>query len=191
MGDMARWEGDAPLRLERAALDLFAERGYERTTVAQIAERAGLTERSFYRHFPDKREVLFAGGAELEAHLVAAVSAAPPELAPVAVLLASFVTAQEVFRPRGFLLERAAAIRANPPLQERELVKLASLSIALASALERRGVEEHTARLAAEIGLLVLRSASQTWVENGHRPFAACVRVAADELHRLADRLPA
>src|ERR1700749_22000 len=112
---MARWEGNARSRLERAALDLFAEKGYDQTTVAQIAERAGLTERSFYRHYPDKREVLFAGD-ELESVLTAAVLAAPAEATPFEALLAAFPAAGEVIRPRDFLQVRAEVIAANPQL---------------------------------------------------------------------------
>src|SRR3954471_24094205 len=97
---MARWEGDAPGRLERAALALFHEQGYDRTTVAQIARRADLTERSFYRWFADKREVLFGGAEEFQAHLFSAVDAVPAGAAPLPALLAAFATAPEVIRPR-------------------------------------------------------------------------------------------
>src|SRR3954447_18436668 len=131
---MARWEGDTRARLERAALELFTEQGYDRTSVAQIAQRANLTERSFYRWFTDKREVLFAGD-ELEERLVAAVDAAPPGTGALPTLLTAFAVVPEVLLPREFLLERAAVIAASPPLQERELIKLAALSDALTAAL--------------------------------------------------------
>ena len=134
LGAMARWEGNARGRLERAALDLFTEQGYDRTTVAQIAKRANLTERSFYRWFTDKREVLFGGSEELEKCFVAAIEAAPEGTDPLTTLMAAFSTAPEVIRPRDFLLERSAVIAANPPLRERELIKLASLSQALSTA---------------------------------------------------------
>ncbi|WP_220447556.1 TetR/AcrR family transcriptional regulator [Nonomuraea diastatica] len=101
-----------------------ASQGFERTSVAQIARAAGLTERSFYRYFPDKREVLFAGN-ELQAHLVAQVEAADPGLTPIEALLATLGTADEIFRPREFLLRRVTVIAASPALAERDLIKLA------------------------------------------------------------------
>jgi AcrR family transcriptional regulator len=160
---MARWEGNARGRLERAALDLFTEQGYDRTTVAQIAKRANLTERSFYRWFPDKREVLF-GGDELEKQLVAAIEAVPAGTAALPTLLAAFPAAEDVVRPREFLIERTAVIAANPPLLERELIKIAGLSDALASALVQRGCDQRTARLATDVGLAVFRQAGARWL---------------------------
>jgi AcrR family transcriptional regulator len=162
---MARWEGNARGRLERAALDLFTEQGYDRTTVAQIARRANLTERSFYRWFPDKREVLF-GGDELEKALVTAIEAVPADTAPLPALLAAFPAAREVIRPREFLRERSAVIAANPPLLERELIKLADLERALIAALVERGSDEQTARLAIDVGLAVFRLAARRWLDD-------------------------
>ncbi|HEY3867526.1 MAG TPA: TetR/AcrR family transcriptional regulator [Actinocrinis sp.] len=161
---MARWEGNARGRLERAALDLFTEQGYDRTTVAQIAGRANLTERSFYRWFPDKREVLFGGAGELQERFVAAIEAAPEGTDPLTMLMAAFSTAPEVIRPRDFLRERSAVVAANPPLQERELIKLASLSQALTAALQNRGHSRQTARLATDAGMAILRLASERWM---------------------------
>src|SRR3954470_94325 len=123
LGHMARWEGNTRGRLERAALDLFTEQGYDRTTVAQIARRANLTERSFYRWFTDKREGLFAGD-EVEERFLAAIDAVPASTAALSTLLSAFATAPDVLRPREMLVERSAVIAANPPLQERELIKL-------------------------------------------------------------------
>ncbi|MFB8278016.1 TetR/AcrR family transcriptional regulator [Nocardia colli] len=161
---MARWKGNTRGRLERAALDLFTEQGYDRTTVAQIAKRADLTERSFYRWFPDKREVLFGGGEELEQCFVAAIEAAPAGTGPLGMLIAAFSKAPEVIRPREFLRERSAVIAANPPLLERELIKLDDLSQALIAALERRGTQTREARLATEAGLAILREAGLRWM---------------------------
>ncbi|MGH8918969.1 MAG: TetR/AcrR family transcriptional regulator, partial [Actinomycetes bacterium] len=132
---MARWEGNARGRLEQAALALFEEQGYDRTTVAQIAQRANLTERSFYRWFADKREVLFGGSRELEEQFASAIEAVPPDTGALPTLLAAFVTAPRVFRPREFLMRRAAVLTANPPLHERELIKLALISEAVTTAL--------------------------------------------------------
>src|SRR6266536_3705280 len=114
---MPRWESDAQGRLERAALELFETQGFERTSVAQIARTAGLAERSFYRYFPDKREVLFAGN-ELEAHLVAQVEAVDPEVTPLEALLTALGTADEVCPSREFLLRRTRVIAASPALAE-------------------------------------------------------------------------
>lgn len=179
---MARWEGDARGRLERAALDLFTEQGYDRTTVAQIAKRANLTERSFYRWFTDKREVLFGGSEDLEEHFVAAIEAAPEGTDPLTTLLAAFSKAPEVIRPRDFLRQRSAVIAANPPLQERELIKLASLSRALTVALENRGCSAQTARLATDAGLAILRLASERWMADENADHARLLSDGAADL---------
>ena len=184
---MARWETDGRGRLERAALELFTEQGYDRTTVAQIAQRAGLTERSFYRHYADKREVLFGGGGnELESHLVASVSAAPVELGPLEVILTALAAAHELFRPREFLTKSAAVIAANAPLRERQLIKLASMSTALVAALMRRGVDPHSAQLAADMGMSVSRLAAERWVADDTIPFAEHFARSAEQLRRIA-----
>jgi AcrR family transcriptional regulator len=179
---MARWEGNTRGRLERAALDLFTEQGYDRTTVAQIAHRANLTERSFYRWFTDKREALFGGGEELERAFVAAMAGVPDGTGPLATLLAAFATASEVFRPREFLRERAAVIAANPPLQERELIKLASLSRTLTSALVDRGHDEPTARLATDAAMAIFRLAGDRWMTTEDADYAALLSASATDL---------
>ena len=161
---MARWEGNTRDRLQRAALDLFTEQGYDRTTIAQIARRANLTERSFYRWFADKREVLFGGSEELEKQLVSAIEAVPEGTGALPTLLAAFPSSREVIRPREFLRERSAVIAANPPLLERELIKLAGLSDALTAALVARGHDLATARLATDVGMAVFRLAAQRWL---------------------------
>lgn len=191
---MARWEGNARGRLEQAALDLFEEQGYDHTTVAQIAERANLTERSFYRWFTDKREVLFGGSQELQTQLVTAIDAVPSGTGALPTLLAAFATAPRVFRPREFLLRRAAVIAANPPLHERELIKLASISEAITTALLRRGCDGETARLATDIGLAVLRLTTRRWMAEEHADYAGFAEAlsasAADLLAVAADGLP-
>src|SRR5689334_608251 len=126
---VGRWEPDAKSRLERAALELFAEHGFEQTTVAEIAERAGVTARTFFRHFSDKREVLFAGQEGLTAAFVSAIAAAPPDASPSALVaraldgLARFFPAER----RDFARRRHAVVAAHPGLQERELHKLSGL----------------------------------------------------------------
>ncbi|GAA2090296.1 TetR/AcrR family transcriptional regulator [Kitasatospora saccharophila] len=178
---MPRWESDAQGRLERAALDLFETQGFERTSVAQIARTAGLTERSFYRYFPDKREVLFAGD-ELETHLVARVEAADRSLPPIEALLAALGTADEVFRPREFLLRRVKVIAANPALAERDLIKLADIADALARALERRGVEPGKARFVIDVAIAVARRATSRWLAEPDAAFSELVAQAVAEL---------
>src|SRR4030081_285282 len=161
---MGRWEPDARGRLEQAALALYGERGFEQTTVAEIAARAGLTERTFFRHFADKREVLFAGSGSLQDLLVSTLSStpdSPPPIEPVAA--APHAAGALLQEARDFALQRQAVIAANPELQERELIKLASLSAALADTLRRRGVRDPAASLAAEAGIAVFRIAFEPW----------------------------
>jgi AcrR family transcriptional regulator len=178
---MPRWESDAQGRLERAALELFETQGFERTSVAQIASAAGLKERSFYRYFPDKREVLFAGD-ELEAHLVAQVEATDPALTPIEALLTALGRAEEVFRPREFLLRRVKVIAANPALAERDLIKLAGIADALAGALEHRGVEPGRARFSVDVVLAVHRRAASRWLAEPDATLAQLLSQAAAEL---------
>ena len=137
---MGRWEPNARGRLEQAALELFVERGFEQTTVAEIAQRAGLTERTFFRHFTDKREVLFAGGSALQELLVTGVAQAPDGTAPLDAVSASLQAAAPMLQQRGdYPSQRQAVIAANPELQERELIKMAGLAAAMAVALRDRG----------------------------------------------------
>ncbi|MET9889143.1 TetR family transcriptional regulator [Streptomyces sp. NPDC006465] len=163
---MGRWQPDARGRLERAALELYVERGFERTSVAEIAERAGLTERTFFRHYADKREVLFAGSSALQEVLVGAVAGAPEPVAPMEAVAAALEAAAGVLQERQeHARRRQAVIDANTELQERELIKLASLSTALADALRQRGVDDATASLSAEVGIAVFKIAFRRWVE--------------------------
>jgi AcrR family transcriptional regulator len=162
---MGRWEPDARGRLLKAALELYGERGFEQTTVAEIATRAGLTERTFFRHFADKREVLFAGSGALQELLVGAVAKAPAPLAPIDAAAAGIEAAGAAIQEGGELPhQRAAIIAASAELQERELIKLASLASALADALRRRGVPEPAASLTAEAGIAVFRIAFERWI---------------------------
>ncbi|MFD3525152.1 TetR/AcrR family transcriptional regulator [Streptomyces sp. NPDC058653] len=178
---MPRWESDGKGRLERAALELFETQGFERTTVAQIARTAGLTERSFYRYFPDKREVLFAGN-ELEAHLVARVEASDPVLTPIEAVLTALGTADEVFQSREFLLRRVKVIAASPALAERDLIKLADIADALARALRSRGVEPGKARFIIDVAMAISRRATSRWLADPDAAFSALVAQAAAEL---------
>jgi AcrR family transcriptional regulator len=184
---MARWEPDSRGRLRQAALDLYGERGFEATTVAEIARRAGLTERTFFRHFADKREVLFAGSEALEEALVRAVADAPAEAPPLDAVAAGLEAAgAQLPQRRASARQRQAIIAANPELQERELIKFASLSTALAEALRGRGVEDPTASITAEVGIAVFRVAFERWIDEANeRDFAALVRDSLDELRAV------
>jgi len=167
---MGRWEPDARGRLERAALELYLERGFERTSVAEIAERAGLTERTYFRHYADKREVLFAGSSALQELLVGTVARAPEAATPMEAVAAALEAAAAVLQERQeHARRRQAVITANPELQERELIKLASLSAALADALRQRGVDDASASLAAEAGVAVFKIAFRRWTEQAER----------------------
>jgi AcrR family transcriptional regulator len=186
---MGRWEPNAPGRLQQAAYELYTERGYDQTTVAEIAARAGLTERTFFRHFADKREVLFEGGDRFTATLVDAVDAAPPEATALESVTAGIEAAGSVFPAVELVRRRQALLQANSELQERELIKLASLATSLAEALRRRGVSDTTAELAAETAVTVLRIALTRWIEDpGERPWEIHVREAMDELRGLTTR---
>ncbi|WP_405915149.1 TetR family transcriptional regulator [Streptomyces sp. NBC_00728] len=163
---MGRWQPDARGRLERAALELYVERGFERTSVAEIAERAGLTERTFFRHYADKREVLFAGSSVLQEALVGAVAGAPESVTALDAVAAALGAAAAVLQERQeHARRRQSVIDANTELQERELIKLASLSTALAGALRQRGVDDASAGLAAEVGIAIFKIAFRLWVD--------------------------
>ncbi|GAB3158716.1 TetR/AcrR family transcriptional regulator [Amycolatopsis sp. NPDC004378] len=184
---MARWQPNAPERLVVAALDLFAERGYESTTVIEIAERAGLTKSTFFRHFPDKREVLF-GGDTLAGLLADGIVAAPAGAAPLdAIAHALDELGRRTFTPdrREFSARRQAVIAANPELREREALKGLSLTAAMASALERRGVPDPASRVAAQLGALVMAIAYERWTETGGE-FGELVRGALGEVRTAA-----
>jgi AcrR family transcriptional regulator len=182
---MGRWEPNASGRLRAAALELYVERGYEQTTVAEIAARAGLTARTFFRHFADKREVLFAG-SPLQEVLVAALDAAPASASPMEAVAAALDAAAEVLTDHEFSRLRQVVIAANAELQERELIKLATLSVALADGLRKRGVADPVARLAAETGIAVFRVAFERWVsEPEDRALARLLRESFDELKAL------
>src|SRR5579859_78696 len=170
--EVGRWEPNARGRLEQAAMELYVERGFEETTVADIAHRAGLSERTFFRHFADKREVLFAGASALQEHLVSAVASAPESLAPmdaVASGLHAVAALLQERRGREFARQRQAIIAANAELRERELIKMAALAAATAGALRRRGAREPAASLTAEAGIAVFRIAFERWVTGKQR----------------------
>jgi AcrR family transcriptional regulator len=181
---MGRWEPNARGRLAQAAFALYGERGFEQTTVAEIAERAGLTERTFFRHFADKREVLFAGADALQELLVSTVANAPDSMAPIDAVAAAVEAAGEFLQEGGELpRQRQAIIAASAELQERELIKLASLASALAEVLRQRGVEDPAATLTAEAGIAVFRVAFERWInDTDQQDLAQVMRESLDEL---------
>jgi AcrR family transcriptional regulator len=168
----------------QAAFALYGERGFDQTTVAEIARRAGLTERTFFRHFADKREVLFAGADALRELLVSTVAKAPGSLAPIDAAAAGLEAAGALIQDGGELArERQAIIAASAELQERELIKLASLAAALAGALRERGVEEPAASLTAEAGIAVFKVAFERYVEEtNQQDLPQLIRESLDEL---------
>ena len=188
---MTRWEPNASGRLQRAALELYSERGYDQTTVAEIAKRAGLTERTFFRYFADKREVLFYGAGMLQDRLVQGIEDAPDGLPPLAVVGAALEAAVGPFEEASdFSRRRQAIITANPELQERELIKLAALAAALADALRGRGVSDPAASLAAEAGIAVFKIAFLRWAaqpgDPGEQTLILLIRQSLAELKTVA-----
>ena len=189
---MVRWQPDSRGRLEQAALALYAENGFENTTVAEIAARAGLTERTFFRHFADKREVLFWGASALQDLLVNAVTGAPKEAAPLEAVAVALEAAGAVLEQRrDFSRPRQRVIAASPELRERELIKLAALAAALADALRQRGVGDPAATLTAEAGIAVFRVAVERWTtETPPRDLAELIGESLDELRAVTAAKP-
>jgi len=187
---MARWEPDARGRLVKAAMDLFQERGYGRTTVEGIAARAGLTERTFFRYFTDKREVLFSGSKDLEKTLVDMIANAPKDAAPFDVVAGAFEAAGanlQALRDFSHVRARHALVVGHAELRERELIKFASLVATATEALHARGVSEPAASLAAEAGLAVFKVGFERWVgQKKPQDLAAHIRAARDALKAVA-----
>jgi AcrR family transcriptional regulator len=185
---MVRWEPNAQGRLGQAAFELFAERGFEQVTVAEIAERAGLTERTFFRYFADKREVLFAGSAAFQDLFVSAVAGAPDAAPPIDAVAAALQAAAAPFTAHeDGARRRAAIIAAHPELRERELIKLAVVAAAVADALRRRGVAEPAASLTAEAGIAVFKIAFEAWINDpAGRDLPQLITQSLDELKLVA-----
>jgi AcrR family transcriptional regulator len=167
---MARWEPNARERLQQAAMRLFEERGYDRTTVGEIAERAQLTERTFFRYFADKREVLFSGSALFEKTILDAIAGASKGTGPLEVVVSAFGAMVPWFdEHRAHARKRKALIAAHAELRERELIKLASLRSAIGGSLRGRGLNKATADLVAEAGITVFTNAFERWVEDARK----------------------
>jgi AcrR family transcriptional regulator len=168
---MGRWEPDARGRLAKAALELYAEQGFDQTTVAEIAARAGLTERTFFRHYADKREVLFYGMEMTLDLLAAAVADAPASATPLEAVGAALQTVGAALQQNPDRARlRNAVVSANAELRERELIKLASFAAAMSAALRDRGIGEPAASLAAETGIAVFKVAFARWISESCRP---------------------
>jgi AcrR family transcriptional regulator len=184
---VTRWQPDSRGRLGLAALDLFSEQGFDETTVAQIAQRAGLTERTFFRLFTDKRDVLFSGAEALQDLLVDAVRNAPATASPIeAALLALDGAAALLDERREFARRRHAIIAASGELRERELIKLASLSAAIAAALREKGVLEPTASLTGEVAITVFKVGFERWVvQKGRRSLTELMRDSYQDLQAV------
>lgn len=189
---MGRWAPNSRERLEAAAFDLFEERGYESTTVAQIAERAGLNRATFFRHFADKREVILAGEDVLEDVFVDAISGADSGSEPTEYVRLGLAAADAVMTPRRrvLALRRVAVVAGNEELQERGQLKFAHLTASIAAALREKGADELSARLAAELALLAFRVGFERWLRAGeHDAFAPLALAALDELRERMLRL--
>ena len=183
---VTRWEPNARGRLEQAALELFDERGYDQTTVEEIATRAGVTKRTFFRHFSDKREVLFGGGGEFRQLVVDSLAAVPASAAPLEAIALTLEAVGASFRDRHeFARRRQLVIAANAELQERELVKLAAVAAGLAAGLRERGVAEPAATITAETAMAVFRNAFERWVAEADGP--ALTEVIRESLAALQE----
>jgi AcrR family transcriptional regulator len=178
-------------RLQQAALELYRERGYDRTTTAEIAARAGVTERTFFRHFADKREILFEEDPRLRPALANGVAEAPDGLSPLEILLATFRSLETMFEEnRPFTEPRLEVIAVTPALTERAEAKAAAMTAVLAAALQRRGVEEKLATLAARTGMAAFSHAASAWREDPSTSLGVHVERAFQVLQGLSTAGP-
>ena len=181
---MPRWDPDADGRLLQAAMELFTERGYEHVTVAEIAERAGLKKRSFFRYFADKREVLFAGSAEFQQSVITGILAAAETMPAIDAVVTSLAAAGAGLTSWGEPVRlRQQVIATSAELRERELIKLADLTTAIAGALRERGSDELTASMTAHAGITVFTTAFARWTEPGRD--VSFADLMHDSLNRL------
>ncbi|MEU9048355.1 MULTISPECIES: helix-turn-helix domain-containing protein [unclassified Kitasatospora] len=191
---MGRWEPGARERLVVAAVDLFTEQGYDATTVAQIAERAGVTKSTFFRHFPDKRELLVAGQETLSRLLAEGIADAPCDASPLEAVAAGLQRASTAMGPgsRELAPRLKAAVAASTELQERDALKTVSLAAAMTTALLARGVPGPTAALAGELGVLAFKRGYAEWAEEDRGPgdgLAECALAALNELRAASASL--
>ena len=185
---MPRWEPDAPQRLERAALELFAERGFEQTTVPEIAERAGMTTRSFFRHFTDKREVLFRGDDEVPEKIAWLLASAPPSLSIMDALTWGVEAIAKTFFEghRDELQARRAIVETDLGLKERELRKQADVASAIAAALQAEGLDPLTATVAGKVAIAISSTAIARWLDaTDQQPLVAHIREVRQTITHL------
>jgi AcrR family transcriptional regulator len=179
-------------RLQQAALELFIEHGFDQTTADRIAARAGVTERTYFRHFADKREVLFDGVAELHDELTRAFAAVPAHVEPLPTLRAAFHDVVPLIKRNRPVAElRARVIAVTPALQERELAKAAALVTLLTDALKARGVDARVAQLCAQVGMNICTIAMKRWMDDPSAGLDAEIECAFDELHEASNALGA
>jgi AcrR family transcriptional regulator len=191
---MSRWKPGARNRLVVAAVNLFSEQGYDATTVAEIAERAGVTKSTFFRHFPDKRELLAAGQEELSRLLAEGIAEAPDKAGPLEAVAAGLERASSAMGPANRDLGGCinAAIATSVELQERAALKNVGLASAMAAALAKRGVPETFALLASELGILAFKRGYAAWSEGGQQAgdeLAPHVNAALEELRTASAEL--
>jgi len=181
---MPRWEPGAEGRLVQAAYELYFERGFDDVTVAEIAAHAGLTKRTFFRYFADKREVLFSGAAAFLDHVVNGVIGAPEHVAPIDAVIAALTSAGTVLTGLGEgAWRRQRLIDTSADLQEREMIKMAGLTTAISDALQLRGVPDSTANLTARAGVTVFTIAFERWARGeGSVAFPPMVDAALEDM---------
>jgi AcrR family transcriptional regulator len=185
---VGRWEPNARERLVLAAVDLFSEQGYDETTVAQIAEGAGVTKSTFFRHFADKRDVLFVGQEELRERVAATIAAAPTTWSAVKACASGLnIAAAALQMRREQAKERRALIRSTPELRERELAVYAAIAETVTEALTERGLENRTARVIATATLAAFQVAFEYWGDHPDRELPQLVSETLDELKSIAD----
>ena len=188
---MPRWKADGRERLQGAAVELFRERGYEAVTVAEIAARAGLTKRTFFNHFTDKREVLFAGAADLEAEVLRQLKDADSTASPFDVAIEALGRAGQTlseFAPYTSL--RRDLINSSAELRERDLMKAASLSAAIAAELETQGASSRVAAFAAQCAVAVFGVAYNHWADAPETNFTALITATAADLQKAVAATP-
>ncbi|MDO3636989.1 TetR/AcrR family transcriptional regulator [Mycolicibacterium arseniciresistens] len=189
---MVRWVPGTRERLQDAALDLFAARGYEQTTATDIAQAVGLTERTFFRHFSDKREVLFHGQQALTDAFLAGLDDAPPDASPIDLAVSALRSSSSFFddERRPHSRKRQSVIDDNPALREREALKLVGLGRALGDALRDRGVDDMAADVAAQIAVMAFGIAFAHWIAEGERrSFEAIAMDVVREVSAVAGEL--
>ena len=191
---MGRWEPGARQRLVLAAVDLFTEQGYDATTVAQIAARAGVTKSTFFRHFPDKRELLVAGQESMCQLLAEGIAEAPDGASPMVAVAAALERASTMMGPDNRELgpRIKAAVAASTELQERDALKTVSLAAAMTTALQERGIPDMTAHLAGELGVLAFKQGYARWSESEQhdgRGLGEYALAALDELRTASKSL--